>query len=167
MEHNERSEHNNIKVLQTSPHQFRAKPNKTLSANFTASGVYAPEQIRTEICNFGSLFQFSSEEDVDEVIAAANIDTLHHAENETMPKVAYHAGPGGGQGVILKLEPLPETVSLTWGMWHSVLAEITKYYDREGKMPIDFLITYIIESGALLIGAGSLVHDLWGKGDED
>ena len=84
-----------------------------------------------------------------------------------MRKVAYHAGPGGGQGVILKLDPLPGRVGLTWGMWLTVLAEISKYYDREGKMPIDFFIHNVIESRALLIAGGSLVHDLWGEGDED
>ena len=103
---------------------------------------------------------------MDEVIAAATLDTLHHDENESMPKVAYHAGPGGGQGVILTLEPLRGTVDLTWGMWLSVLVDITKYYRREGKMPIDFYVTYITESRALLIAGGSLVHDLWGEGDE-
>ena len=154
-------------MLQVSSHQFRTKPNKTLSAYSTASGLYALGNIRTQICSFGSLFNFSSDADVDEVIFAATLDILHHIEDESVPRVAYHAGPGGGQGVVLKLEPIDGAVNLTWGMWRSALMDIMDYYAREGKVPIDFYINYLIELRAILIGGGSLVHDLWYEGDED
>ena len=166
-EYNELSEHDKLEVLQISPHQFRIKPNKTLSANSTASGLYAPGQVRTEICNFGSLFPFSSEADVNEVIAAATLDILRHQDGESMPKVAYRAGPSGGRGVLLRLEPLHQrAVDMTWGMWRSALDDIMGYFDIEGKVPIDFFITYSMVPSALLIGGGSLLHDLRGEGDE-
>ena len=154
-------------MLQVSPDQFRTPPNKTLSAESTASDLYAPGDIRTQICSFGSLFNFSIEADVDEVIFTATLDILNHTEDETMPTVVYRAGPGGGQGVVLKLEPLPGVRNLTWGMWRSALLDITNYYGREGKVPIDFFIHYLIDLRGILIGYGSLVHDLWGEVDED
>ena len=166
-EWDELSECDRIEVLQVSPNQFRTKPNKTLSAESTASNLYAPGNIRTQICSFGSLFNFSIEADVDEVIFTATLDIFNHAEDEAMPKVAYRAGPGGGQGVVLELEPLQGLVDLTWGMWRSALMDITNYYAREGKVPIDFYINYLVGLRAISIGSGSLVHDLWGEGDED
>ena len=166
-EHNELSEHDKLEVLQISLHQFRTKPNEILSANSTASGLYAPGQVRTKIWNFGSLFQFSNVADVNEVIAAATLDILRHGDGETMSELAYRAGPGGGRGVLLRLEPLhQEAVNMTWGMWRSALGDITGYYDKVGKVPIDFSITYSIGLRDLLIGDGSLVHDLCGGGDE-
>lgn len=140
-----------------------------LSAVSTASDLYEPGEIRTEICNFGS-FSFGTS-DVDKAINAAILDISHHVGNESMPRVAYYVGQGGGLGVVLKLEPIQGAVSLTWGMWRSALMDITNYYEREGKVPIEFNILYITESTALevralLIGGGSLMHDFWGDEDE-
>lgn len=168
-ERDELSKHDKIEVLQVSPYQFRIKPNKNLSAVSTASDLYEPGEIRTEICNFGS-FSFGTS-DVDKAINAAILDISHHVGNESMPRVAYYVGQGGGLGVVLKLEPIQGAVSLTWGMWRSALMDITNYYEREGKVPIEFNILYITESTALevralLIGGGSLMHDFWGDEDE-
>ncbi len=138
-----------------------------ISDSLSFTSTLANRQVRIEICNFGGLFQFSSEADVDEVIAAALLDIFHHGEDEMMSKVAYRAGPGGGKGVLLKLEPLHQgAVDMTWGMWRSALADIMGYYDREGKVPIDFSVTFVTGSSALLIGGGSLVHDLWREGEK-
>ncbi len=154
-------------MLQISPHQFRIKPNQNLSANSTASGLYAPGQVRTEIFNFGSLFHFSSEADVNAVIAAATLEILRHGDGELMSKVAYQSGPGGGRGVILKLEPVHQrAANMTWEMWDSALMDITGYYDREGKVPIDFYVLFSEGPTSVTIGWGCLVHDLWREGDE-
>lgn len=154
-------------MLQISPHQFKTKSDKPLSANFTASGPYGAGQVQTEIYNFGGLFHFDSKADVEAAIAAATLDVLCHSDGEVMPEVAYHAGPGGGKGVVLKLEPIHRrTADMTWGMWGSVLMEITKYFDREGLTPIDFSVRLVTEQTRLLIGDGSFVHDLWQEGDK-
>ena len=166
-EPNELSEDEGIEVLQISPHQFKTKSNKPLSANFTASGPYGGGQIQVEIYNFGGLFHFDRKADVDAVIAAAMVDILHHIDGEIMPEVAYHAGPGGGRDVVLKLEPFHQrTADITWGMWRSVLVEITKYFDKEGPTPIDFNVRFVTEQTTSLIGSGNLVHDLWREGDK-
>ena len=155
-------------MLQISPHQFKTKSNKTLSVNFTASGLYGGGQVHTEICDFGGLFHFDTKADVDEVIAAATLDILHHSDGEMMSKLAYHGGPGGGAGVVLKLEPFhKQAADMTWGMWRSALGDITKYYDKEGLTPIDFYMTLLTGETKLLIGGGSLVHDLWQEGDKE
>ena len=155
-------------MLQISSHQFKSKSNKPLSANFTAAGLYGGEQVQTEICDFGGLFHFDTEADVDEVIAAATLDILHHSDGEMMSKLAYHAGPSGGEGVVLKLEPFHQRAAdMTWGMWRSALVDITKYYDKEGFTPIDFYVTLLTGKTKLLIGDRSLVHDLCQEGDKD
>lgn len=167
-EQNELSQHEEIEVLQISPHQLKTKSNKPLSVDFTASDSYGDREVQTEICDFGGLFHFDTEADVDEVIAAATLDILHHSDGEMMSKLAYHAGPGGGGGVVLKLEPFHQRAAdMTWGMWRSALVEITKYYDKEGTTPIDFYVTLLTGQTKLLIGGGSLVHDLWHEGDQD
>ena len=163
-EQNELSEHERIEVLQTSPHQFKTKSNKPLSANLTASGLYGGGQVQTEICEFGGLFPFDTEADVNEVIAAAALEIIRHGDGEMMPKVAYHAG---GNGVVLKLEPVQQrTADMTWGMWRSALKAITEYYRSKGMTPIDFFVTLLTGETKLLIGGGSLVYDLWQEGDK-
>ena len=154
-------------MLQISPHQFKTKSNKPLSANFTASGLYERGRIQTEIRDFGGLFHFETEADVNEVIAAATLDILRHGDGDMMSKVAYHAGPGGGAGVVLKLEPFHQRAAgMTWGMWRSALVDIEEYYDREGLTPIDFYVTLLTGQTTLMIGGGSLVHNLWHEGDK-
>ena len=166
-EQNELSRDEEIEVLQISLHQFKTKSDKPLSANFTASGLYRRGQVQTEICDFGGLIHFDTEADVNKVIAAATLDIIHHSDGEMMSKVAYRAGPSGGKGVLLKLEPFhQQAANMTWGMWRSALADITGYYDREGLKPIDFYVTLLTGQTMLMIGAGSLVHDLWHEGDK-
>ena len=167
-EHNELNKHERFEVLQISPHQFRSKPNKIISANSTASGLYAPGQVRTEFCDVAVLIPFRNEADVDAVIAAATLDNLRHRGDESMSKVAYHSGPGGGRDVILNFEPVHQQAAhMTWGMWHSALGDITAYYDREGKIPIKFYVLLSELSKSVTIGRGLLIQDIPHEGDED